>query len=198
MMPTLESQLRKCPFWIGRTTPYTNSKANRNCTKWTIRNPAEKKIYLFNRYNKHLMSLHHQHLSFDSLWLRYYKSKQSMPRTDAREAIDLSEKKVNSARLMRLRDNQSIIKEMFIPHIVKAICQPEYLVIAAWERKAFGIDDQKPSLHTIEFVLSPKPKETFYIQSLLTTLTAGLGLWNFSGRNVFCPLHNLFKCFLQS
>ncbi len=71
-----------------------------------------------------------------------------MPRTDAREAIDLSEKKVNSARLMRLRDNQSIIKEMFIPHIVKAICQPEYLVIAAWERKAFGIDDQKPSLHS--------------------------------------------------
>ncbi len=79
-----------------------------------------------------------------------------MPRTDAREAIDLSEKKVNSARLMRLRDNQSIIKEMFIPHIVKAICQPEYLVIAAWERKAFGIDDQKPSLHSIEFVLSPR------------------------------------------
>lgn len=108
MMPILESQLRKCPFWIGRTTPYTNSKANRNWTKWTIRNPAETKKNLFNQYNKHLMSLHHHNLSFDSLRLRYYKSKQSMPRTDAHEGIDLSEKKVNSARHMRLRDNQSI------------------------------------------------------------------------------------------
>lgn len=53
----------------------------------------------FNQYNKHLMSFHHQILSFDSLWLQYYKSKQSMPRTDAREGIDLSEKKLNSARL---------------------------------------------------------------------------------------------------